>query len=308
MIYLDHNASSPLRPEAWQAMQPWLTGPAANPASAHSAGRRARRALEDAREQIAACLGASPDEVIFTSGATEANNLALFGLAGDPPGRIIASPIEHPCVAEPLAQLSTRGFAVDSLSVSAEGVVQTTGFPARIQIDTRIVTVMLANHETGALQPITELISLLPADRPIYFHCDAAQAIGKTRVNFHEMRVTCLSLSGHKFGGPPGIGALLLNRCATLRPMLFGGHQQRGRRPGTEPVAPVVGMAAALDASIRDIDAFAVRMQAMRQRFLGSLMRGCAPCVLNGPAIGGLPHVMNLSFPGCRGEIGRAHV
>src|SRR3954469_21855300 len=117
MIYLDHNASSPIRPQVWEAMRPWLAGPAGNPSSAHAAGRRARRALEDARELVAARLGAAPDEVVFTSGATEANNLALFGLAGDPPGHVLASPIEHPCVAEPLARLAERGFAVEFLPV-----------------------------------------------------------------------------------------------------------------------------------------------------------------------------------------------
>jgi cysteine desulfurase len=302
MIYLDHNASSPLRSEALEAMQPWLTGPAVNPASAHSAGRRARRALEDARDQIAANLGASADELVFTSGATEANNLALFGLAGDPPGRIVASPIEHPCVAEPLAQLSARGFAVDLLPVDGECLVQTGELPRLIKNDTRLVAVMLANHETGAIQPIRELVSLLPADREISFHCDAAQAVGKIPVNFHDLGVTSLSISGHKFGGPPGIGALLLNRCAKLRPLQFGGHQQRGRRPGTESVALAVGMAAALNASVRDPEATTSRMRALRRRFLDVVIRGCEPCKLNGPAVGGLPHVVNLSFPGSRGD------
>ncbi len=302
MIYLDHNASSPLRSEAWQAMQPWLTGPAVNPASAHAAGRRARRALEDAREQIAACLDASADEVIFTSGATEANNLALFGLVGEAPGWIIASPIEHPCVAEPLAQLANRGFIVEQVPVSRDGIVDTILLQRMIRVDTRLVTVMLANHETGAIQPTGDLVAALPADVTIAFHCDAAQAVGKIPVNFHKLGVTSLSLSSHKFGGPVGIGALLLNRCAKLQPLQFGGHQQRGRRPGTEAVALAVGMAAALDASIRKLESTTARMVDMRRRFLEAIMDRCQPCILNGPATGGLPQVVNLSFPGCRGD------
>ena len=147
-IYLDHSATTPVLPEAWEAMRTLLTGPAGNPASAHGAGRQSRRALEDARERVAELLGA--DEVIFTSGATEANNLALFGLAGDPPGHIVASPIEHPCVVEPLRQLAARGFVVEYLPVSRDGVVDVDALPAMLRSDTRLVTVMLVNHETGA--------------------------------------------------------------------------------------------------------------------------------------------------------------
>src|SRR5262245_42198561 len=150
VVNLDFNATSPVRLEAWEAMRPWLTGHGGNPASAHTAGRRARQALEDAREQVAALLGAFPDEVIFTSGATEANNLAIFGLCGDPPGRILASPVEHPCVTEPLKQLESRGFTVQWLPVDETGIVSFGEIPT----DTRLVAVMLANHETGAVMPV----------------------------------------------------------------------------------------------------------------------------------------------------------
>src|SRR5689334_11188355 len=151
-IYLDHAATTPVLPEAWEAMRPLLTGPPGNPASAHAAGRHARRALEDARELVADRLGAAPDEVIFTSGATEANNLALFGLTGDPPGHIIASPIEHPCVIEPLKCLAERGLAVEYLPVSRDGIVEWAALPEMLRRETRLVSVMMVNHETGALQ------------------------------------------------------------------------------------------------------------------------------------------------------------
>src|SRR5262245_2629690 len=247
VIDLDANATAPIRPEAWEAMRPWLTGRTGNPASAHTAGRRARQALEDAREKVAVLLGAFPDEVIFTSGATEANNLAIFGLCGEPPGRIVASPIEHPCVIEPLKQLESRGFAVEWLPVDDKGVVSLSEIPA----DARIIAVMLANHETGAIMPIAGAARAVSSG---LFHCDAAQAVGKIPVHFHDLGVTTLSASGHKFGGPGGIGVLLVNRCTSIRPMLFGGHQQRGRRPGTEPVALAVGFAAALDVSLRECE------------------------------------------------------
>ncbi len=302
MIYLDHNASSPLRPEALQAMQPWLTGPAANPASAHAAGRRARRALEDARDQIAQHLGCASDEVVFTSGATESNNLALFGLVAERPAHLITSPVEHPCVTEPLAQLGKQGYTVDFLPVDGNGVVQASRLPGLIRSDTCLITTMLANHETGAIQPISKLTSLLPPEQSIAFHCDAAQAAGKIQIDFGALQLTSLSASSHKFGGPPGVGILLLNRCARFHPLLFGGHQQRGRRPGTEPVALIVGMAAALDAGIRGIEASSSRLLFLRQRFFQAVSAGASPCVLNGPMTGGLPHVLNLSFPGCRGD------
>jgi cysteine desulfurase len=297
-IYLDANATAPPRHEAFEAMRPWLTERAGNPASAHAAGRQARRALEDAREQIAALLGAFPDEVVFTSGATEANNLAIFGLCGDPPAHLLASSVEHPCVIEPLKHLAEHGFEVDWLPVTGEGIVDPQALAARIRPETRLIAVMLANHETGAVQPVQALTT----EYSVLFHCDAAQAVAKMPVNFHDLGVTTLSVSGHKFGASAGIGVLLVNRCTRLQPMLFGGHQQRGRRPGTEPVALAVGFAAALDASLRDLDATNSRMLGFRRRFLEALQRDAAPVVVNGPAEGGLPHVLNLSFPGCRAD------
>ena len=296
MINLDQNATMPLRPEALRAMLPWLSGPVGNPASAHGAGRQARRALEDARDMVAGLLDAFPEEVVFTSGATEANNLALFGLAGDPPGIILASPIEHPCVVEPLKQLAGHGFTVMWLPVTAEGIVQDRAM--KESNAPRLVTVMLANHETGAIQPIAELAASHPS---ALFHCDAAQAVGKIPVDFRALGVTSLSASGHKFGGPVGVGALLLKRGTKLRPLLFGGHQQQGRRPGTESVALAGGFAAALEAAVRELMAVAARLLALRQRLLARLAEA-APVILNGPASGGLPQVLNLSFPGCRAD------
>src|SRR5262245_23637904 len=248
-IYLDNNASTPVLPPVWEAMSPFFHDVPGNPASSHRAGRRARQALEDARERTAALLDAHPDEVIFTSGATEANNLALFGLAGDPPGHLVASPVEHPCIVEPLQQLVGRGFRVDYLPVDARGMVRPEDLPDRLRSDTRLVTVMLANHETGAIQPIADFQCVQQA---IAFHCDAVQAIGKGSMSFRSLGVTSLSLSAHKFHGPKGIGALLCRRGASLRPLLWGGHQQQGRRPGTEPVALVVGMATALEIALAE--------------------------------------------------------
>jgi cysteine desulfurase len=298
-IYLDNNATTPLLPAVWDAMRPYAVEAYGNPASAHHFGRRARQALEDARERVAALLGAGPDEVVFTSGATEANNLALFGLAGDPPARLVASPVEHPSVAEPLRQLAAAGFTLDWLPVDAAGVVPADALPDPPS-DIRIVAVMLANHETGAVQPVRALAGRLVGRAA--FHCDATQAVGKLPVCFHDLGVTSLSLSAHKFHGPKGVGALLLRRGAKLRPRAWGGHQQQGRRPGTEPVALAVGLSVALDLACREMDARAAAVLRLRERFLAGLRAAAGPLALNGPASGGVPHTANVSFPGLKAD------
>lgn len=296
MIYLDNNATTPLLPAVWEAMRPFAVG---NPASAHQFGRRARQHLEDARERLASLLGAFPDEVIFTSGGTEANNLALFGLAGQYTGHVIASPVEHPSVAEPVRSLAARGCSVDWLPVGGDGVVQSERLPELLRPDTRLIAIQLANHEMGAIQPIQSLAKVQAAT---YFHCDAVQAVGKIPVRFHELGVTSLSLSAHKFHGPVGVGALLLRRGVKLTPLLWGGHQQQGRRPGTEGVALAVGLVTALELAQREADQRREHVLRLRRRFLDRLQATAAPIVLNGPAEGGIPHTLNLSFPGCRAE------
>jgi cysteine desulfurase len=299
-IYLDNNASAPVVPEVWAAMQPFLGGDRpGNPASSHGFGRHARRALEDARERVASLLDAHPDEVLFTSGATEANNLAIFGLVAAAPGVIVTSSVEHPCVLEPVRQLATRGYTHLPLPVTLAGSVdlERAEFPA----ETGLVSVMLANHETGAVQPVEALVRRLDGLAP--FHCDAAAAAGKIPVSFRKLGVTALTVSGHKFHGPQGIGALLVNRQAKLRPLLWGGHQQHGQRPGTEPVALAVGLAAALDWCERNREHHRAKVLALRQGFLYCLRRNAAPVVLNGPVNDGIPHTMNLSFPGCPADV-----
>jgi cysteine desulfurase len=299
-IYLDNNATTCLLPAVSEAMQPFLTESYGNPASAHWAGRRARQALESARERTAALLGAYADEVVFTSGATEANNLALFGLAGETAAHLINSPIEHPSVAEPVGRLARQGFAVDQLPVDASGVVRVEALAGLLRPETRLIAVMLANNETGAVQPVKELNALL--DGRAAFHCDAAQMVGRLSVHFHELGVTTLALSAHKFHGPKGVGVLLVRRHAKLSPQLWGGHQQQGRRPGTEPVALAVGLAKALELAQQERAARLERVLHLRHRFLDRVLAAAAPVVLNGPKEGGVPHTLNLSFPGCRAD------
>jgi cysteine desulfurase len=298
-IYLDNSATTPLLPAVWEAMRPYFLDHPGNPASSHRAGRQARQALEDARERVASLLDAQPDEVIFTSGATEANNLAIFGLCGPTPGHLITSSIEHPCVIEPLRQLASRGFTLAELPVDHTGVVAD-GIDS-LPADTKLVSVMLANHETGAVQPVEALAAAVAGRAP--FHCDAAAAVGKLPVSFRRLGVTSLTVSAHKFHGPKGIGALLLKKHTRLRPLFWGGHQQHGHRPGTESVPLAVGMATALELAVCDMDATNDKVLALRASFLSRLRGEAAPVVLNGPEHGGIPQTINVSFPGCRADL-----
>jgi cysteine desulfurase len=300
ILYFDNNSTTPLLPAVWEAMRPYATEVFGNPASAHQLGRRARKALEDAREQVAALLGAHPEEVLFTSGATESNNLALFSHAGKPPGHLLVSSIEHPSIVEPVKQLEERGFSVSWLPVAADGKVREEALEELLRDDTRLVTVQLANHEMGAVQPIRDLVDRV--DTRALFHCDAVQAVSKLPVRFHELGVSTMSLSAHKFHGPKGIGALLVKRGIKLRPQLFGGHQQQGKRPGTEPVVLVVGLAKALELACCERETRWGRIVHLRERFLHQLRSKAAPIIVNGPEMEGIPHTLNLSFPGLRAD------
>ena len=302
-INLDANATVPLHPAALAAMQAVQSEGIGNPSSAHAAGRKARQRLEDARETVARCLDAKPDEVVFTSGATEANNLAIFGLAGSPPGHLVTSAIEHPCVVEPIRQLEARGFAVTRLPVNQWGFVSTNDIRNALRTETHLVSVMLANHETGAVQPIRQIVDSLPVTVPL--HCDAAQAVGKIDVSFRKLGAAVLTLSAHKFGGPVGIGALVVMSGVNLPPLQFGGHQQKGVRPGTEPVALAVGLAAALDHASTNFQANRQRVTALRAK-LWHALSSRTNAVLNGPALddpNALPNTLNVSFPGCRADL-----
>jgi cysteine desulfurase len=299
VIYLDNNATTPMLPAVWEAMRPYCLDHAGNPASSHSAGRLARQALEDARERVAHLLDAPPDEVLFTSGATEANNLAILGLSGAAPAHLVTSPLEHPSVAEPLQRLVNQGFTLAHLPVTREGVVSWQADCLRA--DTRLVTVLLANHETGTIEPIEHLVSQVADQAP--FHCDAAAAAGKMPISFRRLSVSSMTISAHKFHGPKGIGALIVKKHLPLQPLFSGGHQQQGKRPGTEPVPLAVGMAVALDLAMRDLEGNRLHVERLRHHFLDKLVREAAPVVVNGSEKEGLPHTVNVSFPGCQADL-----
>lgn len=300
-IYLDNNATTPVHPAVVAAMEPFWSGNFANPASSHAAGRRARQAAEDARETIACFLDAYPDEVLFTSGGTEANNLAVLGLAGDVPAHAVLSPIEHPCVAECFGQLQRREWHITRLDVDGDGLIDPAQLAERLRPDTRLVSVMLANNDTGVIEPIAQLARLAAQDG-VLFHTDAVQAVGKVPVRFHELGVATLALSGHKVHGPKGIGALLVRRGVALRPLLHGGHQQGGFRPGTEPVALLVGLAEALKLAHTGFEERVAHLRALRDRLESGLRSALSDSIRNGPREPRLPNTVNLSFPGLESE------
>ena len=306
-IYLDHNSTTPVLPEVVDAMKPFFATSFGNAASVHRFGQQARRALEQARDTVRQCLHATAAEVIFTSGATEANNLALFGCIDHSPGPIAVSMIEHPSVQEPTAELVRRGYKLLEIPVTPAGVADVVDWQqllARLDEPLQLAVLMLANNETGAIQPVEELAAIVRSHTPrCPFHCDAAQAAGKIPIDFHNLGASTLSLSGHKFNGPKGVGVLILRKGTRLRPLFYGGHQQGGKRPGTEPVHLAVGLAKALEIACREMESRLAQVRQLRCRLLDQLKRLASPVFVNGPEEGGLPHTLNVSFPGCRAEV-----
>ena len=302
IVDLDNNATTPVDPQVNEAMAACQALGLANPASQHTAGQRARRKLEDLRDQICGHLGGrrtpgSADQLIFTSGGTEANNLALHGLAGSPPGRVIVSAVEHPSIQAPADALQACGFEVIRLGVNTSGVVCCQQLAELVTPETRLVSIMLGNNETGVLQPMREIAQLCKA-QGVYLHTDAVQAVGKIDVNFQELGVSALSLSGHKLHGPVGIGALLARSTPTINPLLRGGHQQQGVRPGTESVCLAVGLERALALWRDQVHARDQQLSLTRDRFETSLCRQIPQVVINGGGAPRLPHTSNVSFPG----------
>jgi cysteine desulfurase len=307
-IYLDHNSTTPLLGEVAAAMAEWQGQKFGNPASQHAVGRRARQALEHAREEIGRILGAQlsgrrPDRVIFTSGGTEANNLALLGMTrwADPrtfPGEVIISSIEHHSVAAAARLLERRGWTVHRLGVSSDGVVDIAALGALVNGQTRLVSVMLANNETGVVQPLEEIAARCRASG-VPLHTDAAQIVGKLPVDFRALGASALTVAAHKFHGPLGTGALVVRHDVELEPLLVGGFQQEGIRGGTESVALAVGMHAALAAWQREADNRAARLRQLRDRLEARLVAGYpGRVVINGAAAPRLPHTSNVAFCG----------
>lgn len=307
-IYLDCNASSPVEPKVGEEVIRYLTIEFGNAGSrTHEYGARAKQAVQRARDQVAEVVGVSHEEVVFTGGATESNNLAILGLAeyGEKTGRkhIISTAIEHKAVLEPLEALSKRGFEVTLLPPNSGGWVDPKSISSALRDDTLLVSIMHANNETGVIQPLTEIADGV-ANHPAYFHVDAAQGFGKDIRTLQNPRIDFIGISGHKIYGPKGIGALITRRRGykrpPLSPLLFGGGQERGLRPGTLPVPLIVGLGLAAELALKNHSKREKACRAFRDRALKALS-SLSP-LINGEEARTLPHVLNLSFPGLDSE------
>ncbi len=310
-IYLDHNATTPTRPEVTRAMAECLARGYANPASQHRPGQIASKRLEDTRERIALILGADlsgpkPDRLVLTSGGTEANCLAVLGMAqagsNGVPAHAIISAMEHPSVRGPAEYLLEQGWGVDTVGLTSQGVVRRGRLAQLLRPDTQIVSTMLANHDTGVLQPVEEMAKACRA-LGVPIHTDAVQMVGKLPIDFGSLGVDALTIAAHKFQGPLGIGALLLRGDAPIWPIHYGGHQQSGIRPGTESVALTVGMLTALELWQAEHEDHAARLGALRDRLESRLRAGFPGLVVNGSDVERLPNTANLAFPGLDGQV-----
>ncbi len=304
-IYLDHAATTPVRAEVLEAMLPFFGPRFGNPSSTHRWGREARTALDAARERVARCIGANADEVCFTSGGTEGDNLAILGgwriLKAKGRNAIVTSPIEHKAVLQSVHQASKEGAEERLLAVDSTGTVQLDSARALVRDDTALCSVMWVNNEIGTIQPIAELAALAKSVGAI-FHTDAVQAFGKVEVDARKIPFDFLSISGHKIGAPKGIGAMFIRRGTPLEPLFFGGSQDRGRRPGTENVAYAVGLATAAELTLAEHEREAARLAAMRDRLEAAILAKLPDTIVHGRAGIRAPHVLCISIPGTDSE------
>ncbi|MFZ5832604.1 MAG: cysteine desulfurase family protein [Planctomycetota bacterium] len=309
-LYLDHNATTPTLPEVTEVVAEAYSKGHGNPASQHQSGQTARRLLEDARERTASLLGArltgpDGDQLVFTGTATEANNLALLGIAGRAPDasrHLIISSIEHQSVIEPAEHLLEEGWRLDTLPANGDGTMCAESLRPMFTEQTVLVSAMLGNHETGVLQPVEQLAEACN-ERGIPMHTDAVQVVGKLPVDFRRLKVSALSFGAHKFGGPVGVAGLLLRHDVRIVPQLFGGHQQRGVRPGTECLPLVLGMLRALEICQERQRQHHRHLAALRDRFESALRAAISGLVVHGTAAPRLPQTSNVAFPDVDGQV-----
>jgi cysteine desulfurase len=300
-IYLDFNATTPIAPSVQEAMLPFLSQHYGNPSSAHALGRAAGEAVEDARGQVASLLGADRDEIVFTACGTESNNLALWGVMsrGAPPlrGHLVVSQFEHPAVAEPARYLQRLGCTVTFVPCNSQGVVQPQQVAKALRPDTQLVSIMHANNEIGTIQPLAEIAALC-RERDVLVHTDAAQTVGKIPTLVDELNVDLLTLAGHKFYAPKGVGALYVRRGVALEPLLRGGGHEGGLRPGTENVASIVALGRAAAVASKALEESAPRMAHLRDRLLQHLRAAIGPTLgVNGENAPRLPNTLSVNFP-----------
>lgn len=303
-FYFDYNATTPVRPEVLAAMMPFLTGEFGNASSIHAFGQNARGAVERARAEVGALLGARDTEILFTSGGTESNNYAILGgVAAAPSARkhIITTAIEHVAALDPCRALQMQGIELTVLPVDREGRVNPDDVRRAIRPETVLVSVMLANNETGTIEPVAE-IAKIAKESGILVHTDAVQAAGKIPIDVEALNVDLLSVSAHKFSGPKGIGALYVRKGVRLEPRLFGGHSERDRRPGTEDVASIAGMGKAAELARAEMPRESEGIRALRDRLERGLLERVSHAWINGVRAPRVPNTSNLTFPFIEGE------
>ena len=304
-VYLDHAATTPVRREVVEAMEPFYGPRFGNPSSVHRWGREARAALDEARERVAKCLGARPDEVCFTSGGTEADNLAIFGplRSQQKKGRssLVTTPIEHKAVLAAVHHAARDGIVERMLAVTKAGIVDVDALDATIDDSVAVCTVMWVNNEIGTIQPIAEITERVKAHGGI-MHTDAVQAFGKTDVDVRKVPLDLLTISGHKIGAPKGVGAVFIRRGTPIDPMFHGGSQDRGRRPGTENVAAAVALARAAELTIEERDAECARLSALRDQLEAGLLARIPDAIIHGRGAPRASHIVNISVPGTDSE------
>jgi len=297
-IYLDYNASTPLLPEVTDAMLPFLKNVFGNPSSSHFYGQESKQALENARRQVAEMLNCQPEEIVFTSGGSESNNLAIRGLAEmHPGGHIITSAIEHPAVLEVCRYLETKNYSVTYLPVNSDGLVELSTIQAAIRPDTFLITIMLANNEIGTIQPIRAIVALAHK-HGIVVHTDAAQAVGKIVVDVRELDVDLLSIAGHKMYAPKGVGALFVRTGIKIAPLIYGAGHERGLRPGTENVLEIVGLGKSAEIFREKAAEIVSQQMALGKKFFTDLQNAIPSIRLNGHPTQKLPNTFNIYFPG----------
>ncbi len=303
-VYLDNNATTALAAEVFEAMKPYLVEDYGNASSIHWFGQQAKAAVEAAREQVARLLNARTNEIVFTSGGTESDNAALFGIveaARSETKHVVTSSIEHHAVLNASKALEKRGVRVTYVPVGPSGVVDPADIERAIRPETVLVSVMHANNELGTVQPIEE-IGRMARERDVYFHTDAVQSVGKIPVDVEKLGVDLLSLSAHKLHGPKGVGALYVRRGTILKPLLYGGHHERDRRPGTENTSGVVGLGKAAELACQSLDEEALRVSGLRDCLEKATLRDVPLVRINGDPARRLPTTTNLSFDYIEGE------
>lgn len=306
--YFDHNATTPVDAEVRAAMLPYFSEEYGNPNSVHSFGQHARGAVEHARAAVAVLIGARPSEIVFTSGGTEADNLAIFGIVGHgsspanrKPRHIVTTTVEHHAVLHSCDALEKQGVEVTRVPVGKDGMVDPEDIRRALRPETALVTVMHANNELGTLQPIEE-IGRIAAEAGVRVHADAVQAVGKVSLNVASMGVDLLSLSAHKFCGPKGVGALFVRKGVQIEPLLYGSRGEGGRRAGTENVAGIVGLGKAAELALERVEEQGTRVAALRNRLERGLLERVPGARVNGGTAKRLPNTCNILFPGVDSE------